>query len=90
MLQSKYISDLLVKFNIVDKKPIYLPTVQDIRLEKNTKQVSANNIKLYQQQIDLLIYLITITKLDLIFSINNCARFINNFNLNYFKTIERI
>ena len=45
--QSKYISDLLIKFNIVDEKSIYLSTIQGIRFEKNTKQTSAKDIKLY-------------------------------------------
>ena len=34
--QKKYISDLLAKFNITDKKSIYSPIIQDIRFEKNT------------------------------------------------------
>ena len=88
--QSKYINDLLVKFNIVDEKSIYSSTVQGIRLEKNTEQISAEDIKLYQQQINSLIYLITITKFDLTFFVNNCVRFMNNFSSKHFKAIERI
>ena len=34
--QKKYISDLLVKFNIINEKSIYSSTIQGIRFEKNT------------------------------------------------------
>ena len=35
--QFKYINKLLIKFNIKDDKPVYTPTVQNIRLKKNMK-----------------------------------------------------
>ena len=88
--QKKYINDLLVKFNITDEKSVYSSTVQEIRFEKNTDQANADDIKLYQQQIELLMYLITATKPDLTFSVGNCARFMSNFSFEHFKAIERI
>ena len=49
--QRKYINELLSKFNISGDKPIYSPSVQGVRLEKNTEQAELKDINLYQQQI---------------------------------------
>ena len=35
-------------------------------------------------------YLITTTKLDLTFSVDNCVRFMNNFSSKHFEAIEPI
>jgi len=78
--QKKYINELLTKFNINNNKPIYSFSVQDVRLEKNIEQVELNDINLYQQQIELLMYLMTATRLDIAFSISNCAKFMSNSN----------
>ena len=59
-------------------------------LKKNSKQVNAINIKKYQQKIDLLIYLMTSIKFDLTFFVDNCVRFMNNFNAKHFKVTKRI
>ena len=88
--QKKYIGDLLVKFNITDEKLIYSLTIQGIRLEKNTDQANADDIKFYQQQIGSLMYLMTAIRLDLTFAVDNCARFMSNSSSEHFKTIERI
>jgi len=88
--QKKYINELLTKFNINDDKPIYSPSVQDDRLKKNTEQVELNDINLYQQQIESLMYLMTVTMLDIAFSVSNCARFMSNPNKEHFNALNRI
>jgi hypothetical protein len=88
--QAKYTSELLVKFNITGEKPIYSPTVQGIRLEKNTEQASERDIKQYQREIGSLMYLMTATRPDLAFPIGNCARFMSNSSAEHFKAVQRI
>ena len=90
LTQKKYTSEILARFNITSEKPIYSPTVQDVRFEKNSEQASATSIKKYQQEIGSLMYLMTSIKFDLTFSVDNCARFMSNFNVKHFKAAKRI
>ena len=88
--QNKYTNEILKKFNIIDQKSIYCSDVQDVRLEKNLDQVDAKAIKAYQQQVELLIYLMTITKSNLAFSVCNCARYMSYSSAKHFKTLNRV
>ena len=90
LTQKKYTGEILARFNIIDEKPIYSPTVQEIRFEKNSEQTSANDIKKYQQEIGSLMYLMTSTRLDLAFSVDNCVRYMSNSSAKHFKAVERI
>ena len=88
--QQKYIKELLNRFNIKGEKPIYSPSVQGVRLEKNLDQADQSTIKAYQQQIGSLMYLMTATRPDLAFSVSNCARYMSNPNEEHFKALNRI
>ena len=90
LTQKKYTSEILTRFNITNEKSIYSLTVQEVRLEKNSKQASETSIKKYQQEIDSLMYLMISIKFDLTFSVHNCARFMSNFNAKHFKAAKRI
>ena len=90
LTQKKYTSEILARFNITGEKPIYSPTVQGVRLEKNSEQASATSIKRYQQEIGSLMYLMTSTRPDLAFPVGNCARFMSNPSAEHFKAAERI
>ena len=57
LIQKKYTSEILTRFNITNEKLIYSSIIQNVRFEKNSKQVNAINIKKYQQKIDSLMYL---------------------------------
>ena len=89
LTQKKYTSEILARFNITSEKSIYSSTVQDVRFKKNSKQASAISIKKYQQKIDSLMYLMTSIKFDLTFFVDNCARFMSNFNAKHFKVAKR-
>ena len=88
--QTKYTKELLVKFDINGEKSIYSPTVQGVRLEKNTETTSEHVIKLYQQQIESLMYLMIATRSNLAFSISNCARFMSNSSEEHIKVLQRV
>ena len=88
--QAKYIINLLERFKIKGDKPIITPIIQGIRLKKNPNQASPNLIKLYQQQIGSLIYLMTSTRPDIAFTVNNCVRYMSNPNNTHFHALDRI
>ena len=90
LTQKKYTSEILARFNITSEKSIYSPTVQKVRLEKNSEQANETNIKKYQQEIDSLMYLMTSIKPDLTFPVDNCARFMSNSSAKHFKAAKRI
>ena len=88
--QTKYITNLLERFKITGNKLIITFIIQGIRFEKNPNQASPNSIKLYQQQIGLLIYLITNTRPDIVFAVNNYAKYISNPDKTHFYVLNRI
>ena len=88
--QTKYIKELLIKFDINDEKSIYSSTVQGVRLKKNIETTSEHVIKLYQQQIKSLMYLMIVTRSNLAFSISNCARFMSNSSEEHIKVLQRV
>ena len=90
LTQKKYTSEILTRFNITNEKSIYSSTIQNVRFKKKSKQINAINIKKYQQEIDSLIYLMTSIKFDLTFFVDNCVRFMSNFNAKHFKIAKRI
>ena len=88
--QTKYIKELLIKFEIKDEKSIYSSTIQEVRLKKNLETINEHVIKLYQQQIKSLMYLMIVTRSNLIFSISNCARLMSNSSEEHVKVLQRI
>src|SRR5574344_1714685 len=71
--QSKYIKDILKKFDMKDSKPIKTPmdTNGHLDLDEGGKAV---DIKLYRSMIGSLLYL-TASRPDIMFSVCMCARF---------------
>jgi hypothetical protein len=60
------------------------------RLEPNPEKATPEDIHQFQQEIGLLMYLITATRLDLAYLIRLIARFIANPSLIYRKVLNRI
>jgi hypothetical protein len=71
--QSKYVSDLLKRFDIDNSKPIKTPmaTNAHLDLDEGGKLV---DLKLYRSMIGSLLYL-TVSRPDIIFIVCMCARF---------------
>ena len=72
------------KFKIYGDKAILTPNILGVRLEKNSKQANPNIIKLHQQQIGSIIYLMTSTRPNIAFAVINCVRYMT------FKALNRI
>ena len=88
--QTKYIKDILEKYNKQGLNPVSTPAEAGIKLSKNLEQASPEDIKLYQQYIGSLIYLTTHTRPDLAFSVYNCARHMSNPSKEHFTAVNRI
>ena len=88
--QQAFIGNLLNKFNKLSLKPVKTPTIAGIKLEKNLEQASSKDIKQYQREIGSLIYLTILTRPDLVYAVNLCARFMQNPNQDHFKYLDRI
>ena len=78
MSQRKFIKKLLNKFQKSNLRSIKTPAEQGVRLEKYDQNATKADIKLYQQQIRFLMYLMTLTRLYLLYIVGLCARFISN------------
>ena len=90
MSQQKFIKEILQRFGKIALKPTKIPAEQGIRLEKSDKNATEADIKLFQQQIGLLMYLMTSTRPDLSFAVGQCARFMSNPAPEPFKALNRI
>lgn len=90
MSQQKFIEEILQKFGKNSLKPVKTPAEQGIRFEKNTDTATEEDIKVFQQQIGSLMYLMTSTRPDLCFSVGQCARFMSNPAPEHFKALDRI
>ena len=89
LIQQKFTQQFLNKFAL-QIKFFKNPCLQKVKLEKNSIQIFAKNIKKYQQQIESLMYLIIYTKSNLYYSIELFAWFMANSFENHFKTLNQI
>ena len=90
MHQSKYTTKCIERFNKLNVRRFNTPVISNLKLQKSDKQASADEIKLYQQQIGALIYLAIKTRPDIIFGVNLCSRFMSNPGKEYWNALERI
>jgi hypothetical protein len=88
--QSKYIEDVLTKFNMLFCSPA--PTPLPLKLETDTAEclTKFENINLYQQGIGSLIYLSNTSRPDIIYAVNLLARKLVNPSVYDFQLFKRI
>ncbi|XP_038880375.1 uncharacterized mitochondrial protein AtMg00810-like [Benincasa hispida] len=72
--QSKYVDDLLQKFQMTDVKPMSSPSVQGRKLSKNDGQ-PISNAYIYRSTIGALQYL-THTQTDITYAVNQLSQFL--------------
>lgn len=89
LTQRSSIKSLLKRF-APEVKNASNPCRMGIKLEANPNQASAENIRLFQQQIGSLMYLMTMTRPDLCFPIGLIARFMSNPAEQHFSALNRI
>ncbi|KAK2428594.1 putative mitochondrial protein [Trifolium repens] len=86
--QSKYIKDLLKKFNLEDCKPMNTPMHPTSSLSKEESEGKVDQ-KLYRGMIGSLLYL-TASRPDILFSVCLCARFQSDPRESHFTAVKRI
>jgi hypothetical protein len=73
LCQTKYVKDMLKRFDMVDSKPIKTPRALDGHLDLNEEGKSVNQ-KVYHSMIDSLLYLCA-SRPNIMLSVCMCARF---------------
>ena len=88
MSQGKYIKDMIKKFSMSDSKAISTPMETNGNLDSDT---SGNMVdqKLYRSMIGSLLY-VTVSRLDVMFSVCMCARFQPSRRESHLKATKRI
>lgn len=90
--QTLYIERWLNKFDISiqNKKPILIPGIPEIKLNKNNKSASKNDINNYPKQIGFSLYLVSKTRLDIAYNIIFLSRFMQNPLKDHFIALDYI
>nr|GEV81850.1 retrovirus-related Pol polyprotein from transposon TNT 1-94 [Tanacetum cinerariifolium] len=86
--QSKYIKEMLKKFELEDSKPTKTPMSTKIKLTKDDDADSVDSFK-YRGMIGSLLYF-TASRPDIMFSVRLCARFQENPKTTHLEAIKRI
>ncbi|GJU02338.1 hypothetical protein Tco_1112676 [Tanacetum coccineum] len=86
--QSKYIKEMLKKFELEDSKPTKTPMSTEIKLTKDEEADSVDSSK-YRGMIGSLLYL-TVSRTDIMFSVCLCARFQENPKTTHLEAVKRI
>jgi hypothetical protein len=76
ILQEKYVTDLLKKFNMSECKPVASPMVVNDKLQQNDRVVSVDS-KTFRSIVESLIYLIN-SRFDILFLVRIISRFMEN------------
>lgn len=89
--QTKYIEELLEKFDMVECNSIDVPSDPNQRLSKEnpTTDFDVNSVP-YQQAVGSILYLTQGTRPDIAFSVNNVSRYNNNYTRTHWIAVKRI
>ena len=88
--QTRFIEELINRFDYKDLKLYRTPTELGIRLDKNDLAADPTEIENFQRQIGSLMYLIISTQPDLSYAVGLCVRFMSNPRANHFRALNRI
>lgn len=93
--QTKYIEDILQKFNMAECKPVKTPSDTNQKLSVNMCPKTENEIREmanvpYQEAVGSLLYLVQGTRPDLAFAVNDVSRYNNNYGKAHWKAVKRI
>ena len=88
--QRNFIEQIMHKFNKNALKPTDNPSQKGVKLEPNQEKASKADIRDFQQQIGSLLYLTTVIRPDLAYSIRNYARYMSNPSIEHFHALNKI
>ena len=92
MTQAQYVTDLLARFNMTDCNPVLTPMEVGSRLTSEDCPAVPDKatVKLYQQLVGSLNYLVAWTFPELAFPVSQCARFMANPGPSHVAAAKRI
>ena len=89
--QSKYIEELLEKFNMTDCKPVDTPCDSNQRLTKDMQSNDFDSSEIpYQQAVGSILYLTQGSRPDIAYAVNYVSRFNNCFSKPHWLAVKRI
>jgi hypothetical protein len=88
--QTKYVKEIMSRFNKSNLHAVSTPAELGIRLDKSDKTAEACMVQEYQKQIGSLMYLMTKTRPDIAFAVSCCARFMSNPDATHFRALDRV
>ena len=88
--QTKYVKNLLTRFNKENIKPYSTPIEAGIKLKKSKYKATQSEIILFQQQIGALLYLALKTRPNIATAVNQYSRYMSNPDLTHWKALDRI
>jgi hypothetical protein len=90
MYQHNYTTTLLEKYNKNNLYPSNIPFDNGVKLRKNELKALLEEITLYQQYIGSLLFLAIKTRPDIVFIVQNCAKYASNPAKDHFIAINKI
>ena len=90
--QTKYMLNLLTRFekDIPNTIQYSTPFESNLKLEKSNTQANSKEIKEFQQQVGSLLYFAIKTRLDIVYAVNQCSKYISNLGKSYQRAFNRI
>jgi hypothetical protein len=88
--QTKYLKEIMSKFNKDKFHSVTTPAELGIRLDKSQSTADPSVVQDYQRQIGSLMYLMTKTRPDIAFAVSCCARFMSNPDATHFRALDRV
>ena len=93
--QSKYIENVLERYNMKDCKPVSTPINSGTKLTKEMspkteKEISEMNLVPYRSAVGSLIYLVTGTRPDIAVAVGETAKYSNNPGKQHWMAVKRI
>lgn len=86
--QKNYIDNIIKRFNMSDANPVSTPADVNVTISKNTDECVSTFP--YREAIGALLYLCSVSRPDLSFSVNLLSRYISNPGMQHVNAVKRI
>lgn len=90
MYQTKYINNLLIRFNKQNIRPSKTPYTIGLKLKKADLEAKKEEITLFQQQIGSILYASIKTRPDITYAVNRLSQYTNNPSKQHQDKLDKI
>jgi hypothetical protein len=88
--QQAYVDKILTRFGLDDANPVPTPFFDKDVLKPNEEQATAPVIKLYQEHVGALVWLVVSTRPDIAWAVCKLARYSHNPSSAHFRAVKRV